>query len=301
MLPVEAAILRTILYADIFNFPLTSDEIQRYLITDVAIAQADIDKTLQHSECLNQLICNIEHYYCLRDRERIIAIRKEREAISQKLWNSAIHYGKLLSYIPFVEMVALTGALAVRNPSSIEDDFDYLLITRPGRVWLARAFAVLMVRIVRLFGRELCPNYVLASDQLAQSRQDLYMAHEITQMRPIYGADLYRAIFTQNPWTGDYLPNALPYATEADKPRRLRSILEWLLRGRIGDILEQREYQRKLRKFQPKMHQTTSSAEISENSVKGHFEDHGMPVLRHYEALLAEYGLLDTVEAMAGD
>ena len=301
MLPVEAAILRTILYADVFNFPLTADEIHRYLIADVAFARADIDKALQHSRQLSHLLCYSENYYCLLERKDIIAIRKEREAISQQLWESAIRYGKLLSHIPFVEMVALTGALAVRNPASIDDDFDYLLITSPGRVWLARAFAVLVVRIVRLFGRELCPNYVLSSDKLAQSRQDMYMAHEVAQMRPIYGSNLYHAMFTENPWTKDYLPDALPYETQEDKPRRIRSMLEWLLGGRIGNMLEHREYQRKLRKFTPKMRQKNSSAEITENSVKGHFEDHGMPVLQHYEELLAEYGLLDITEAMAGD
>jgi len=301
MLPVEVAILRTILYADVFSFPLTTDEIHRYLIADITIAKADIAQALRHSEYLHRHLCSIENYYCLRDREDIIATRKEREAISQQLWESAFRYGRVLSYIPFVEMVALTGALAVRNPSSIDDDFDYLLITRPGRVWLARAFAVLLVRVVRLFGRELCPNYVLASDGLAQSRQDMYMAHEVAQMRPIYGAKLYQAMFEENPWTADYLPNALPYVTEEDKPRRLRSLLEWICSGRIGDMLEHREYQRKLRKFQPKIQQKNSSAEITENSVKGHFEDHGMPVLQRYEELLAEYGLLDTPEALAGD
>ena len=301
MLPVEAAILRTVLYADVFNFPLTADEIQRYLIHDRHIDRADIDNTLRHSRKLKDCLHQAEGYICRTSRESIIHIRKEREQISKELWQSAMQYGQLLSHIPFVRMVVLTGALAVRNPASIDDDYDYLLVTKPGRVWLARAFAIVLVRLVRLRGRELCPNYVLASDNLVQSRQDLYMAHEVAQMRPIYGANNYRKMIEDNLWMQDYLPNAIPFDTIPDKSRRIRKALEWLLSGWIGDRLEQWEYRRKLDKFKSKTHQAQSTAEINRNSVKGHFEDHGMPVLTRYEDLLYEYGLVENVESLAGD
>ena len=301
MLPLEAAILKTVLYADVFNFPLTAEEIHRYLIHNRQIDRADIDKTLQHSKKMQNCLHQEEGYFCRKSREAIITTRKEREDITKKLWQSAMQYGQLLSQIPFVRMVVLTGALAVRNPASINDDYDYLLVTKPGRVWLARAFAIVLVRIVRLLGRELCPNYVLASDKLAQSRQDLYMAHEIAQMRPIYGVATYHSIIEQNPWVQDYLPDALPFDTEADKPRRLRNLFEWILSGWIGDKLDAWEYRRKLDKFKPKIHQAQSTAEINQNSVKGHFEDHGMPVLTRYEELLYEYGLMDNVDSLAGD
>lgn len=301
MSPLEASILRTILYAKVFNFPLTVEELQRYLISDSPCTQLNIEKTLLESDKLKAYLHQESGYICLKTNKDSISIRKEREKISSELWQDAIRYGQLLSQIPFVRMVGLTGALAVRNPSSINDDFDYLLVTKPGRVWFARAFAILMVRIVRLFGRELCPNYVLAEDGLLQSRQDLYMAHEVAQMRPIYGAGNYRRMFNENPWVKDYLANALPFDTLPDKPRRIKKILEWALNGWIGDRLEKWEYQRKLYKFAPKVNKAASSAEINQHSVKGHFQDHGMPVLTRYEELLYDYGLAKDIDSMAGD
>lgn len=297
----EAAILRTILYADVFDFPLTLAEIHRYLINDICVPLDSIKALIEKSPTFEQLLYQADGYICLEGRQAIIEKRQAREAISQTLWERAMRYGRWLSHIPFVRMVTLTGALAMRNPSSEKDDFDYLLITTPRRVWLARAFAVILVRIVRLLGDELCPNYVLASDQLEQNRQDLYMAHEVTQMQPIYGETLYQAMYDKNTWTQYYLPNALPYSVSPDSPRRMRQFFEMMLGGKLGDALEAWEYRRKLDKFRPRIEQEQSSAEIDESSVKGHFEDHGMPVLTRYEILLEQYGLLENSQALAGD
>ena len=299
---VEVAIMRTILYADVFNFPLTTHEIHRYLIHDTALSQSQITKTLENSSYLKQHLYCEKGYFCLQVRKEIIQIRQKREKVSQELWSDAIRYGKWLSRIPFVRMVALTGALAVRNPSDSDDDFDYLLITASGRVWLARAFAIILVRIVKMFGRELCPNYVLADDQLVQSRQDLYTAHEVAQMQPIYGSETYSQMLNQNPWVQDYLPNIITPSLLQDSPYRLRKIAEWLLSGWVGDKIEQWEYRRKLERFSPKIVQPESSAEINQNSVKGHFQDHGQPVLQRYHELLIEYGLDEQqLQALAGD
>ena len=243
MTPTEVAILKTILYADVFSFPLTLDDLHRYLIHDTALKKSTIDTALKKSTLLKQYLCMQDDYICLKTRQSIIDIRREREKVSLDLWASANKYGVWLSHIPFVRMVALTGALAVRNPAGIDDDFDYLLVTTRGRVWLARAFAVLLVKIVQLFGRELCPNYVLADNQLVQSRQDLYTAHEVAQMIPIYGQNTYHAIIEQNPWVQEHLPNVVSYNIQENQTYHLRKIAEWMLGGWLGDKIEAWEYQ----------------------------------------------------------
>jgi hypothetical protein len=42
-----------------------------------------------------------------------------------------------------------------------------------------------------------------------------------------------------------------------------------------------------------------SSARLDEQQVKGHFNDHGNPVLRQYYERLQQHGLLDAVEMAA--
>jgi hypothetical protein len=292
---IEAAILRTLLYGDIFQFPMTPAEIHRYLIARQPVTLPDIQHTLTTSETLHTLLHCEDNYITLREHAHYIELRKEREAHSQALWDDALRYGRWLAWLPFVQMVALTGALCMRNPASDNDDLDYLLVTKPGRVWLARLLAIVLVRLVRLRGRELCPNYVVAADKLKQHRQDLYMAHEVVQMRPLYGQQLYQKMLQYNNWTRDFLPNACPMTLKDNRPGRSKKVFEWLLGGTPGDWLETWEFRRKQRKFASQTLQADPAARVTSDEVKGHFQDNGQPVMVRYRARLQAYGLTDDI------
>ena len=54
----------------------------------------------------------------------------------------------------------------------------------------------------------LCPNYFLAESALRLSTQNLYTAHELTQMVPLFGLPVYQAMRRLNTWTDRFLPNA---------------------------------------------------------------------------------------------
>lgn len=292
MQPIDAAIMRTLLYADLFDFAMTDDEIHRFLIHVAPIPREKIQHALRTHTALSPLIIRRDGYTAVRDNPAAIDTRIQREQMTLALWGDAQRYGRLFARIPFVRMVALTGALAVRNPASYDDDFDYLLVTEPGRVWISRLFAVMIVRLVRLRGRELCPNYVMATDQLIQRRQDLYTAHELAQMIPVSGTDIYHAMLNANRWMSAYLPNANPTTPQHTTNKRglFTRLLEFVFSGKIGNVLESWEYRRKQRKFREQM-QPQNSAVIDASQVKGHFNDHGYPVLRRYHSRLIEYGL----------
>jgi hypothetical protein len=294
---LEQAILRTLLYADVFGFPMNQAEIHHFLI-ECSASPDEVSQALRHSPWLLERIQQIEGYYVLRGRGDHIAQRQAREIASQALWPVARRYGVLLAHLPFVRMVALTGALAMHNANGLRDDIDYMIVTEPGRVWMARAFAILVVRIVRLLGVGLCPNYVLAETALVQSRQDLFIAHELAQMVPLTGIVIYERMRAANDWSAAMLPNAQGsfYAERDQGPRGLGHLLqraaEWLLAGRHGDLLENWERRRKERKFNAEAHQPGASAEIDAQRIKGHFKDYGYPTLDQYRALLEEYNLL---------
>jgi hypothetical protein len=68
-----------------------------------------------------------------------------------------------------------------------------------------------------------------------------------------------------------------------------------VLGGGLGDRLEGWERARKLRKFAPAAGQAGSAAELDSDHVKGHFDDHGHPILRQYYDRLSQ--LQGTIEA----
>lgn len=304
---LDEAILRTVLYADVFDFPLNAREIAHFLIADTPFTVAQIEYALAHSASLAAML-NVRNgmYFC-HERDAILDIRHERERASHGLWQPALKYGGWLAYLPFVRMVALTGALAMRNASAHDDDLDYVLVTAPRRVWLARAFAVLLVRVIKLRGIVICPNYVLSESALTQQRRDLFMAHEVAQMIPLYGRALYERMRAENDWVWTHLPNAHgAYFHECERGeqragRLIKRVVERLLSGKIGDALEAWEQRRKRARFAPALQTPYSAAQLDAEHVKGHFNDHGHPVLSKYRERLRRYGLERDALPLAGD
>lgn len=299
MKQIEAAILRTVLYADIFSFPLTVEEIHHFLINEQPASLETVQDTLQESTALQQWLRYERGYVLYGEQHDLIDVRLAHEVASEQLWRMALRYGRWLARLPFVRMVTLTGALAMRNAASGDDDLDYLVITTPGRVWLARAFTIVLVRLARLRGVTICPNYIVAENNLIQTDENIFVAHEVVQALPLYGHSLYQQMRAANDWTRTYLPNAdTPfYKTEDYWPgwgwRIAKRLGEFLFGGRLGNRLEQWEYRRKLQRFASEMQTPHSAARLDETQVKGHFNDHGHPALRRYYEQLKACGLSD--------
>jgi hypothetical protein len=301
--PLAEAIFRTLLYADVFSFPMTEAEIQHFLI-GFASTPADIRATLERSAWLSERVVCIDGYWLVHGGASNADLRQQRNVASEALWPVARRCGLILAHLPFVRMVALTGALAVRNASTALDDIDYLLVTTPGRVWIARALAVLVVRIARLWHIGLCPNYVLSETALLQDRRDLFTAHELAQMVPLAGFSIYEAMRDANAWAAPMLPNAAgPFYAEADFAphglgRFVQRLGEIVLGGAPGNALERWEQNRKLRKFHAQSLQPNSSAQLDQDHIKGHFNDYGYPALDKYQQRLRVYDL-ETDQALS--
>jgi hypothetical protein len=246
---LEHAILKALAYSDIFEHPLRLKELHRYLPM-----RADVRQLPLVLESMRGQVGGKDDFYFLTGREEIVGIRKQREANSQKLMPRALAYGRILGSLPFVRMAALTGSLAVMNISK-NADFDYMLVTVPGRVWMARAFAVLFNRFVRVLGHTLCPNLIVSENALEWPLHDLYSARELCQMIPITGMDVYQRLMAENQWVGDFLPNAFLESNSLlledlrKQASAFQSFLELPLRGEFGDRFEQWEMNRKITRF----------------------------------------------------
>src|SRR6185503_308019 len=227
------AVLQTVTYSDIFDYPLTAREVHRYL-TGVKATFEEVALSLETG-----ILGRVGEYFTLPGREAISDIRLQREKRSRELLPTAIRYGRILGGLPYIRMVALTGSLAVLNVSK-NADFDYMLVTSPGRVWTARAFAVAFGRVMRLFGHRICVNLLVSEHTLPWERHDLYTAREICQMIPVTGVNVYQRLRVENAWTEDVLPNAKLSApniiqmSDRNTLRTIQYLLELILRGRLG-------------------------------------------------------------------
>jgi hypothetical protein len=280
---LERAIVQTVAYADIFDYPLTSDEVHRYLV-GVSASRSTVRTALSSGRLSPEVLSRNGRYFSLAGRESVIETRRARAQTAADYWRRAVRYGHTMGSLPFVRMVAVTGALAMDNVA--DGDIDYLVVTEPGRLWLCRALVVGLVRTAAFRGVTLCPNYFLSEQALVLSERNLFTAHEVAQMVPLSGMETYQRLRALNRWTDSYLPNAggppRRLAPVEPRPRRTRRIVERALRSRLGSPIEHWEMARKMRKLGQRSNGHAEAA-FGPDWCKGHFGDHGQLTLSRYE------------------
>lgn len=292
--PVEIALLAALAYADLFDYPLTREQLIRYQVGTNYNAD-EISAGLIDLERDQRKISTLGKFYALRGSESSVETRKRREGISATVWRRARLWGRFVAATPFVRGVAVTGALSMNNISG-KPDIDLLVIAEPGRVWICRRFLIVQVRIARLFGDDLCPNYILSARTLNLEQRDFFTAHELAQMIPISDVHYLNAMLTANSWAGDYLPAAtMSSRNQAKRAASLpRRIAERVLSRRLFDPWEAWELRRLRAKLAPLIGR---AAEVvcSPEQCKGHTGLHRTSVMVRYRERLQSLGIYEAV------
>ena len=218
MSPVELkkAVLSTLAYADIFDYPLKKEEIWRFLLSDIRYQILDVSKGLKELPEVSQK----NNFYFLKEREHLVLLRKKRERWSRKKLKIAKQVARCLKLIPTIKMVAVTGALAMEN-SNENDDIDLLIITSKSRLWLTRFLTVILLELVanrrhpadKEVKDKICLNMFLDEGHLEvpKKEQDLFSSHEVCQLKVLWDKNgIYQKFLKANLWSKKYLANWKP-------------------------------------------------------------------------------------------
>ena len=276
------SVFQTLAYADVFEYPLTVGETFRYL-TSTKASFEQVTQALAEAS----IFTSTGDYFTLRGREHLVAIRKRRAEIAARLWPKAARYGRLISSLPFVRMVAVTGSLAVDNTDE-DKDIDFMIVAAPGRLWTVRALVLLVARFANLERIHLCPNYLVTTNALELKERSLYVAHELAQMIPLSGMQVYDEMRQRNDWIREYLPNASgapalpPSAAQASTIFAVQKTLEILFGFPAFAWFERWEMDRKISRLRREQSSSVESY-FSRDVCKGHVDKHGKSV----EAALA--------------
>lgn len=281
-------VLKPILYADIFDYPLTFEEIYKFLEFEATSEEVRglLTEAVERGE-----ITLADEFYSLVDRPHLATKRRERWLVSQLLWLKAVHYGRWIASLPFVRLVAVTGSLAVDNPRDGVDDIDYLIVTAPGRLWLCRALIIILVRYSRHRGANLCPNYILTEKALYFEENNLFTAREMVQMIPLYGRDSYLKMRQSNDWITHFLPQGTGLNLDRLNDRLssiqsgLKRVSEFVLSGFLGHSLE-----KVLQKIQITKHTNRArkygaldKVVFTPDMCKGHYDGHNQKTMKAYQ------------------
>ena len=290
---LENAVLATLFYSDIFDYPLTLPEIHSNLIFKKT-KKSQVKKALVKL-FKKRKIFKYRNLYQLKKPENLARLRILRGKIAQNKFKKANFAAKILSFIPTVKLIGVSGALATKNAIK-NDDIDFFIITSKGTLFTTRFFSTILLDFLNLRRRpnglkisdKICLNMFLSEDNLKITPHDLYLAHEVLQMKPIFERDnTYQRFLKANSWVFKLLPNwevnARRQTTNAKRSRPESLVVKLLALG----------VENALKRFQLKyMEKRRTTEVISDTKLFFHPEDVHKRVLKEFTDKLRQLKIL---------
>ncbi len=169
---LREAIIKTIVFFDLFEYPLTPLEISNYL--DRRINLEEITLFLNNSNIISQK----NGFYFLAGREEILTTRAKRYNYTNRKIKIARRFISLFRFLPFIRTVALANSIGDHNLRD-GSDIDLFVISASRRIWLSRLF---LAGAAKILGRrptihrkqdKICLSFYISTDHLDLSDLEL--------------------------------------------------------------------------------------------------------------------------------
>ena len=267
---VEAGVLKSLLYFDIFQYPLTAAELK-------ALHQIKNSNSEEISLALNRLLENRRihqhgEFYQLPEAPSYADRRKSGNQLAVQRMQRALQRSRLVAAFPFVKAVMVSGSLS-KNYMEAGSDIDFFIITAPGRLWVTRTLLIAFKKIF-LFNshKDFCLNYFIDTDHLEIEDKNIFTATEVAFLLPTHNPALYKDFRAANTWADAYYPNhGLRCLEQCAKVEQgmFKRLGEWLLKGRLGEALDARFMRLTMGRWQKKFtHLEPSRFEVAMRSRK---------------------------------
>ena len=141
---MEKAILKTLVYGDLFDFPMKAWEIHKWLVNKkggLREVERSLNKLRQKAKVKSQ-----KEYYFLADRKGLVNQRIKKEEVSKWYLKQAYFVAALFRIIPWVKLVGVSGSVAMENAKKV-DDIDFFIITQKNRLWISRILLLLILEL----------------------------------------------------------------------------------------------------------------------------------------------------------
>lgn len=181
------ALLRTLSFYDaVGKIPLTVFELHKYAIKLKNAPHISIKGIIGALEqAKNDGNSPIQHkngYYFLKNNTNAYKKHLETGKTSIKKWKKALKYAKIISLLPYVRMVFITGSLA-HNATHQESDIDVLICAKAGRIWSVR---LIVSAVMHMLGKrrhdnkisnKACLNHYISEAGPRLRPNNLFSAH----------------------------------------------------------------------------------------------------------------------------
>jgi hypothetical protein len=234
----EQSIIKALAYFDIFNYPLTREEIYSFLDQPVAI-EAVMAALLRLVE-EKRIFC-LGNFYSLQPDPALHTRRITGNHKAEALLLTAYKVGGFLYQFPFVRGIGISGSLS-KNFADQQTDIDFFIITGSNRLWIARTLMHLFKKLTYITGHQhwYCMNYYIDEEAMRIEEQNIFTATELITLLPVCGNGTMDRFYQQNNWAADFFPNQQVgrQSMLLNRSGRLKKAVEWVFSNRFGNALD---------------------------------------------------------------
>lgn len=222
----------SLVYHDLFHYPLTRDELEFWQIGSQIFPKQKID--------------TLGDFCFLEERGATVLSRTSKAKTNDKKYAKALKAARVLQKNPSIEMVAISGALAMGNAKR-EDDIDLFIVTSVDCLWITRLVAYILLKFAEIPVRrvedtrvrdKICLNLWVDTNHLTVPNRDIYSAHEVLQAKILFDrGGTYEKFLRSNSWVEQFFPvgfNKVRFQSKRrmsnDKFQMLRDLLVGLMR-----------------------------------------------------------------------
>jgi hypothetical protein len=285
--PSELAIARSVIYASLFEYPLTPAQLHQTLLeSDQSLSE--ILSTFASSTPLQAVVGYRDGFFFPAGCDGLIDERRRREARSRTFLERHRRFLALVFAMPYTRLVALSGSIAHMNLEP-DGDLDLFIVTRQGHVWSVTVAILLLAKIMRR-RRSVCVNFVIADSHLCLEQQGLFTANQVIHLKPLIGETTFKDMLAANPFIARLYPNfrgsdasntpCRPHATLG----RTKTAFELLLHvpSRIAEVICRRAYGSYLRRRAASW-RSANQVRLQPDYLKLHSHSHRQSILERFD------------------
>jgi len=229
---IKEAIIKTIAFFDLFDYPLSVEELWKYLWLPDDVARVSLMDIIKALDGFNGPLEAHNGYYFFNGRKAIIGQRQASAVWMEKKFNIAFSATHWLKYLVGVKMVAVVNSVVLGSVKQ-DSDIDLFIVVASGRMWLTRLAVTLLVQLlgVRRHGKKisnrLCLSFYVTEDRLnlseVRNQSDPYFYYWLATLTPLYDDGCYKKFINENNWIKGCLPNF----SEAEINRKHQVMDNW--------------------------------------------------------------------------
>lgn len=270
------------------------EELMRFASTSEKVDSRQFEALLKELET-DKLIHIDNAFISVNNGNGKIQKRMDASQRADSLFDKAVHVASFIQKFPFVEGVGISGSLS-KGILHSDGDFDFFIITKSDRVWIARTLLILYKKVFLLNSRKyFCVNYFIDSDHLEIEEKNRFTAVEIATLIPVSG-EVFDFFYDKNQWVEAYFPQGArtTFNTKSIRKPAFSRMIQGVFRGKIGEKADSRAMKLTLKRWKRKFGDFDSdkfnlTMKTRRYVSKHHPNDFQSKVLQRYESLKKDY------------